>query len=270
MNNNELKLNAVDILLILALSVLAQFVTMVLTLPAKIFHFDEFLLMPIAEIALYAATFAAYYFLVMKPRNQVFRFRFAPKQIGLFPVVILMFTGMIIVAESVISLMPDDGVFFGKLHQLMSDALWGNFERHPLITIFLAAILAPVLEELFFRGLILKGLLNNNVKPVWAIVVSAAIFGGVHIFPWQVVGGFLAGLILGLVFYKTGTLFWGIILHVFNNLSGIILYIRYGGEETSEIFHFNSTLYFSTGLILLLIFGYLYLKFTKNHQWNSY
>lgn len=80
-----------------------------------------------------------------------------------------------------------------------------------------AVILAPVLEEVLFRGIILKGFLKNY-SPVKAIVVSGLLFGIFHLNPWQAIGASFVGVILGWVYYKTKSIIPCIIIHFVNNL----------------------------------------------------
>lgn len=48
-------------------------------------------------------------------------------------------------------------------------------------------IAAPILEELIFRGIILKGLLKNY-SPLKSILISSLLFGLIHLNPWQFIG----------------------------------------------------------------------------------
>ncbi len=60
-------------------------------------------------------------------------------------------------------------------------------------------ILAPIFEEIIFRGIILKGMLNFNVNPTTAILINGFIFGCAHMNPWQFIGAGLLGIIFGIV-----------------------------------------------------------------------
>ena len=50
--------------------------------------------------------------------------------------------------------------------------------------VFLLVIVAPLTEELLFRGIILRGLLSR-FRPVTAIVITGLLFAAVHLNPWQ-------------------------------------------------------------------------------------
>lgn len=82
-------------------------------------------------------------------------------------------------------------------------------------------IAAPILEEIFFRGIMLDGLLEKY-SPVKAILVSSFLFGFVHLNPVQFITGFILGIFAGWVYYKTKNLTLAIIIHMTANLSGFI------------------------------------------------
>ena len=76
-------------------------------------------------------------------------------------------------------------------------------------------ILAPVTEELLFRGLILRTLQPYGKR--FAIFASAVVFGLLHGNVIQIPFAFLTGLVLGYVTMEY-SLVWAIALHMFNNL----------------------------------------------------
>lgn len=96
------------------------------------------------------------------------------------------------------------------------------------------SILAPISEELIFRGYILQSLRPYGKK--FAIVLSAFLFGIFHGNLLQTPYAFLMGLVLGYVTveYHIG---WAVALHVFNNLVLADLLTRLTGglsEQVSE------------------------------------
>ena len=78
-----------------------------------------------------------------------------------------------------------------------------------------ASILAPVVEELFFRGWILRSLRPYGKR--FAILGSAVLFGLFHGNLLQTPYAFFVGLILGYVTVEYSIL-WAIGIHLFNNL----------------------------------------------------
>ena len=102
--------------------------------------------------------------------------------------------------------------------ELMKEMTGGPFWSSFLVV----AIFAPIFEEWLCRGMVLRGLLTK-MKPVWAIVVSALFFAVIHANPWQALNAFLIGLVMGYVYYKTGSLILTMIIHFVNNGSAVIL-----------------------------------------------
>jgi membrane protease YdiL (CAAX protease family) len=78
-------------------------------------------------------------------------------------------------------------------------------------------IMAPLVEELLFRGAIQGHLMRIGVKPLFAILASSAIFGVIHMNPAQILFAFAIGLIFGWLYYRTGSLVPGIVGHFINN-----------------------------------------------------
>ena len=79
------------------------------------------------------------------------------------------------------------------------------------------AIMAPLVEELLFRGAIQGYMLRKEMKPLHAILIASAIFGIVHMNPIQIPFAFAIGLIFGWLYYRTGSVVPGIIGHFINN-----------------------------------------------------
>ena len=79
------------------------------------------------------------------------------------------------------------------------------------------AIMAPLVEELLFRGAIQGYMLRKGMKPLNAILIASAIFGIVHMNPIQVPFAFAIGLIFGWLYYRTGSVVPGIVGHFINN-----------------------------------------------------
>ncbi len=77
-------------------------------------------------------------------------------------------------------------------------------------------IVAPILEELIFRGLILDGMLKRY-SPVKSVLYSSFLFAFIHLNPWQFIAAFLIGIFSGWIYYKTRKLSLTIIIHFVNN-----------------------------------------------------
>ncbi len=92
-----------------------------------------------------------------------------------------------------------------------------------LMSTIATLVLAPLGEEIVYRGLTLGYLRQTGMPFLAANILQAAVFGLVHM-NW-VQGGyaFLLGILLGYVYRKAGTLAAPIILHMLFNFSGTYL-----------------------------------------------
>lgn len=105
------------------------------------------------------------------------------------------------------------------LEKALNSMTEGNF----ILNFLSVSIFAPFFEEWLCRGTVLRGLLNYRkkdgscMKPVWAIVTSAAFFAFIHLNPWQAIPAFGIGCLMGYVYYKTGSLKLTMLMHFANN-----------------------------------------------------
>ena len=91
-----------------------------------------------------------------------------------------------------------------------------EYHSESIVALFFSTVFVPAFfEELFFRGLIMTNLLPLGKG--FSIIVSGIIFGLVHGNHDQIFFAFVAGIALGYLYYKTGSLWPGIILHMLNN-----------------------------------------------------
>ena len=94
--------------------------------------------------------------------------------------------------------------------------------ENDLSTILLVVIIAPILEELIFRGLILS--LSRKFLPFLAAdIIQAGLFGIYHMNLVQGIYAFVLGLFIGYLIKRTGSLINCICFHVVFNLTGLIL-----------------------------------------------
>ncbi len=81
---------------------------------------------------------------------------------------------------------------------------------------FYAIVFVPIIEELFFRGLVLKNFLKRY-SPVYAILLSSLLFGAHHLsialLPYYII----FGILFGIIYYGTNSLIIVTLAHVFVN-----------------------------------------------------
>ncbi|HSI98923.1 MAG TPA: type II CAAX endopeptidase family protein [Patescibacteria group bacterium] len=98
----------------------------------------------------------------------------------------------------------------------------------PWVAVLAIVILAPIAEELFFRGVVFNALLRER-GPRLAYIGSAALFAVIHLSIVALLPIFLLGLALAWVYDRTGSLLAPIVMHaVVNGISvAIALLVRF-------------------------------------------
>ena len=107
-------------------------------------------------------------------------------------------------------------------------------------------IVGPIMEEIIMRRVILKEMAKATKSMWWGIIISSALFAIIHVNPIQVVFAMPAGMFLGWIYCKTGSLLVPICIHIINNTISFVL-MTIGAEGDLSL---NSTL----GVILLISF----------------
>ena len=93
---------------------------------------------------------------------------------------------------------------------------------------FVICLLAPVAEELVFRGAVLRSLLAWKPERRWLMIaLSALLFALAHFNPAQMPHAFIIGLLLGWMYQRTGSLAPGIAYHWANNTVAYVVFRVY-------------------------------------------
>lgn len=120
------------------------------------------------------------------------------------------------------------------------------------IDIFSSVILAPIGEELIYRGIVLR--CTAKVSRRFAIFFSALIFGLMHGNPYQLILGSLIGIPLAMITIKTGSIIPAIICHMSNNfIASTVSLAEYYDESVATVINILFIpLFFIIGIIVLL------------------
>ena len=103
---------------------------------------------------------------------------------------------------------------FPYYSQMTDDTMTGQ----PVWLLFLTVgLLAPAAEELIFRGLVFRRM-KDFMNPWAAIILSALLFGIYHGNIIQFLYASLMGILLAVIYHRTGTLWTSILAHVVANL----------------------------------------------------
>lgn len=149
---------------------------------------------------------------------------FSVKNIILF---LLLGIGCQFFISGVMSIMKQ---YFVKLFENYTDQMVSLTSGNVFVVLLLLILVAPVTEELIFRGIILHK--ASRAIPFWgANLLQAMLFGVYH---WNIIQGIYAaliGFVLGLVYRKYKTLLASMLLHSIINTSSFLLYLIPDNEQ---------------------------------------
>ena len=134
---------------------------------------------------------------------------------------------VIIVALILVTLVNYATLPFMKPTNSNVEALELIGQNNMAILIFFSLIVAPILEEVIFRGLFMNWFFVD--RPLVAIIVSGIIFGYIHApfgpgTDWfYALSKILLGVVLAGVYYRTKNIKANITVHFLNNFLGVIL-----------------------------------------------
>ena len=138
--------------------------------------------------------------------------------------------GLSLVLVEVIGWIPMPEFIAEMFHEIMS----GN----PVSKFIALVVIAPIAEEMLFRGLIFREFARRYSMP-HAIFGSAALFALFHLNPWQIVVAFPIGVIAAWLVLKTGSIVPGIVLHAVLNFTSSFLLIPIGalfGQDEDQMY----------------------------------
>ena len=118
-------------------------------------------------------------------------------------------------------------------------------------------LLAPALEEMLFRGVVLRSFLHQYSRTT-AFVGSAVLFGLAHLNIYQFVVGLIFGCISGWIYERTRSLWPCIFLHASYNSAVMVVYYTYGAHIGGNIWQ-PSTEFWIVAFLLGFI-GALFLQ----------
>jgi len=84
------------------------------------------------------------------------------------------------------------------------------------LVVAMAVVVAGVVEEMLFRGFLQKSL-ERNGPPGKAIGVTAAVFAFLHFNPWWTFQIFALGVVLGILAWRSRSIWPGVVIHALNN-----------------------------------------------------
>lgn len=121
----------------------------------------------------------------------------------------------------------------------------------PIILILSLVVVAPIYEEIIFRGILLKGM-ANKINPKIALVISALFFAVVHLNIPQGINAFLLGMVIGFIYLRTGSIYLSIFAHLTNNFLAITVSSIFMSMRGKYVMGIHQ-IFFILGVLLLII-----------------
>lgn len=110
-----------------------------------------------------------------------------------------------------------DGLSFATGHPIVPDWVRSLYRSSRLLPLTLLAVLgmAPVIEEVVFRGFFLEGVRHSKIGDVGTVVLASLIWASIHLqYEWFHIGQvFILGLVLGAARVRTRSLIPPILMH---------------------------------------------------------
>ncbi|MFC2151371.1 lysostaphin resistance A-like protein [Bacteroidota bacterium] len=138
--------------------------------------------------------------------------------------------------------------------------------------IIMIGILPAVGEELIFRG-VFQSLFAEWTKNIHVgIIIAAILFSAMHMQFYGFLPRMILGILLGYLFYWSGSIWAPILGHLVNNTTAVIVYYFYADEMSRDIENFGATegsfIYLIIGVAFLAPLLYLFYKENKKQIKN--
>ncbi len=124
-----------------------------------------------------------------------------------------------------------------------------------ILPLILVGVLAAVGEEIFFRGILQKFFIQI-FKSAWpGIIFTAFIFSAIHMQFMGFIPRMFLGIVLGSIYWYTGSLFLSILAHfIFNSITLFLMYFKVADLDSQSN---NSASFLLLGVISLAVVLFL-------------
>lgn len=139
----------------------------------------------------------------------------------------------------------------------LSHSFWG---------VIAVGIVGPVAEEVVFREGVCGNMLRAGCRVPIAVLVSSLCFGLIHINLAQIPFAFVVGIILAIIYVKTGNIVLTSIIHIVNN-SVAVIQMNILGEEAAEYSMLDNLGGMGIPYIIMLTIGCVWLL---KEFWHRY
>ncbi len=102
---------------------------------------------------------------------------------------------------------------------LSTKSFWGL-----MVNLLMIAVIPALGEELFFRGILQKFFIDWTKDPIKGVIITAFLFSFFHLQFYGFLPRFYLGVLFGLMYYWSGTIWLPVIAHFINNGAAVLLY----------------------------------------------
>lgn len=136
-----------------------------------------------------------------------------------------------------------------------------------LFAIIAVAVVPAIVEELFFRASLQKIIMDWTGKPYVAIIVTAVIFSAFHFSYFGFLSRMSLGIILGIIYFYTKTIWLPMLMHFINNGIGIttLYFVRDNPKKMDAVIDGNLPFYWAVVALFGIIILCKKLKETTAH-----
>ncbi len=175
-----------------------------------------------------------------------FGYREGPALISIFWVLVVVFFGLPVVnqltawnmslklpeflsgIEEAMKRMEDSAALLTEAF-LNTKSIWGL-----IVNLIMIAVIPAIGEELFFRGVLQKFFIDWTKNPLKGIIITAFFFSFFHLQFYGFLPRFYLGVLFGLMYYWSGTIWLPIVAHFINNGAAVLVYFFFGKEVVEK------------------------------------
>jgi membrane protease YdiL (CAAX protease family) len=169
------------------------------------------------ELLTFGLVFLIAFYKIDKKLNEIIRFN-PVKPVTIICAIFFSFGFVIISSEF-------DNLFQSLLPMpLFLKSVFNNiiFSKSFILAAFIIAAMPALVEEIFFRGILITGLMQKHTSAK-SIVISSLLFSLIHLNPWQSIPAFVLGLLFGYIFVRSNSIVICMVIHfIYNFISFLV------------------------------------------------
>ena len=122
-------------------------------------------------------------------------------------------------------------------------------------TLVTVCVLAPIFEEIIFRGRVFS-MLHRSVGALSSALITALLFGLVHGDPRVMIDGFVAGMIFSFLYIRKGSIIAPILVHMCNNaIAYALMILSYQDKSAAQILgeSVDMTIVYIVSVVVMLV-----------------